>query len=115
MNYSPHNLPIGVGNKGHIPHTKKDCHSKGIEVIHGGGPTGQLHHCHVLTVGIGNSVGATVRQSMGQAWKGDGQHHTSKYHQASNLGHNNWGKNGCITQWVTDSHKTVQGHGHQHS
>lgn len=114
MNHGPHNLPIRVGNKGHIPSTEKDLHSKGIEVIHDGDPTGQFHHCHMLTVGVGNCVGATVGQPMGWAWKGGGQTHTSKHHQASNLGNNYWGKNGCITWWVTDGHKAVQGHGHQH-
>ena len=96
MNHGPNNLPIRVGNKGHIPSTKKDHHSKGTEVIHRGGPTGQFHHRHMLTVGVGNCVGATVRQPIGQTWKEDGQTHTSKHHQASNLGNNHRGENGCI-------------------
>lgn len=37
MNYSFYNLFIGVSNKGYIFYIKKDCYSKGIEVIYGGG------------------------------------------------------------------------------
>lgn len=72
MNYSFYNLFIGVSNKGYIFYIKKDCYSKGIEVIYGGGFIGQFYYCYMFIVGIGNYVGVIVGQSMGQVWKGDG-------------------------------------------
>ena len=76
----------------------------------------QLHNGHVFTVWMGNHSGPVVFEpAFDEDETGSCKEGCSECLSNTNLSEEFLGKNDCMSQRITDSHVTIQGHGQQNT
>ena len=65
----------------------------------------------MLAVRVCNDVVLTVGQSPQQEDEGGDNGHTTKYPSKADSAYNSVVEDGCVSQWVADSHISIKGHG----
>lgn len=101
---------IGDGNEDGIQPHGQQSHSQPIDNIDSDVGTSQSSNAHMLTVCVRHDMVTTVGQSPQQEDEGGDNSHTTKYPNKDNLAYDSAIENGCVPQWVADSHKSIKGH-----
>ena len=65
----------------------------------------------MLTVCVCHDMVLTVGQSPQQEDEGGDNGHTTKYPNKSDSADDSVVEDGCVSQWVADSHVSIKGHG----
>jgi hypothetical protein len=108
---SMENKAIGDGNEDGIKTHGQESHGQPINNIDSDVGTGQSSNAHVLTVSVSHDTVATVGQSPQQEDEWGDNSYTTEYSNRDNLAYDLMIENGCVSQWVADSHIPVKGHG----
>lgn len=66
--HGPQDPEVGMPNEQQIQPHDEENHD---DVTEPGVGTGQLHHCHVFAVAVGDDVGAAVQQAMEEKGRGN--------------------------------------------
>lgn len=102
---------IGNGNEDAIQTHGQQSHSQPVDNIDRDVGTGQASDAHVLTVCVCHDMVTTVRQSPQQEDEWGDNGHTTEKPSKANFAYDSMVENGCISQWVADSHIAIKGHG----